>query len=79
MVSVGSGVVAVGSTRSDLQSAAWFSADGVTWTRLNLGLAEPAFGPIEKVAVGGPGLVAIGKDSLTNEPFVWVASPTPRT
>ena len=79
LISVRSGFVAVGSTRSDLQSAAWFSTDGVTWTPLSLDLAEPALGPIREITVGGPGLVAFGKDFSTDELFLWVAALAPGT
>lgn len=66
VVEVGSGLVASGIDASGLDPDAviWRSPDGFTWTRV----ASPLFGGpgaqgIHGLAVGGPGLVAVGFDA----------------
>lgn len=70
----GPGLVAVGSSGplevedrkvGDDDAAVWTSADGLTWTRVTHD--EAVFGGVENqamsdVTVGGPGLVAVGRD-----------------
>ena len=65
VVTGGPGLVAVGTDGSSdgFHGAAWFSVDGITWTRVPHD--ETVFGgegdqAISSVAVGGPGLVAVG-------------------
>jgi hypothetical protein len=64
------GLVAVGD--NDSGSASWTSVDGTTWSRVPFD--ETAVASMEGVAVGGPGLVAVGS---TNNPdggdaMVWI-------
>jgi hypothetical protein len=68
----GPGLVAVGSVGSVLEAdaAIWTSVDGIAWTRVPHD--EEIFGgvgiqSIEDVTIGGPGLVAVGRDSYTDD------------
>jgi hypothetical protein len=68
VVAAGRGLVAVGSDQSggDWDAAVWTSPDGSTWTRVPHD--EAVFGgdngqAMRSVAVGGPGLVAVGRDA----------------
>jgi hypothetical protein len=84
VVAGGPGVVAVGFAESDgdPQAAVWVSADGQTWTRLPLN--EGVFGGsgfqcMYSVTVGGPGLVAAGRDmpdDSGSNAAIWVATPS---
>lgn len=73
------GFVAVGQETG--RAAAWYSPDGATWTRVPG--AERAFGTarnsaMNDIAVGGPGLVAVGWESDPNDRWtaaVWIAEP----
>jgi hypothetical protein len=70
----GPGLVAVGTVHSDEEpdgddadAAAWTSIDGITWSRVPhneaiFGGADEQF--MDKVIVGGPGLVAVGSDGM---------------
>jgi hypothetical protein len=78
LAAASSGIVAVGLTGSDQAptGAAWFSPDGLTWTRVkSLALAPPAKhrgppgeaqGVITGVAAGPAGFVAIGGTSVAD-------------
>jgi hypothetical protein len=78
----GPGMVAVGADGSggDSDAAVWTSADGLAWSRVPHD--EAAFGGagnqvMSSVAVGGPGLVAVGyeeSDAATHA-AVWVSGP----
>lgn len=66
-IAVGSfGVVAVGGDDSggDLDAAAWLSPDGIEWTRVlqDDALGGPGDQAIANITVGGPGLVAVGRE-----------------
>jgi hypothetical protein len=68
VVAGGPGLVAVGfeSTNPEgfeinVQAAAWTSSDGYTWKKASLD-GSPLGTMIHDVAVGGPGLVAVGSD-----------------
>ena len=90
MVSVtagGPGLVAVGGTdgiRTDGDAVVWTSVDGITWSRVPHD--ETIFGGPQRqtmydVVVGGPGLVAVGREgderpwdnSLDNAAAVWTS------
>jgi hypothetical protein len=62
VVATTTGLVAVGNSRTSTtgpgRPAAWASPDGVTWTRSATGLDFD--GSLSGIAVGGPGLVAVG-------------------
>ena len=77
----GPGLVAVGSDSPDNDSdaAVWTSSDGVSWSRV--AHDEALFGgegtqEMSSVTVGGPGLVAVGRDSPDNDSdaAVWTSS-----
>ena len=67
VVAGGPGLVAVGG--SDWVAAVWTSTDGITWTRVPHD--EAVFGKewtgISSVSIGGPGLVAVGEWTSTDE------------
>jgi hypothetical protein len=77
----GSGLIAVGydDANSDWDTRVWTSVDGSDWTLLP---ADPAVfgGPgdqqIAKVVEGGPGFVAVGRESTGNgsDAIVWVST-----
>lgn len=64
------GLVAVG--HSDMGSASWTSVDGITWFRVPFD--ETAVGSMSGVAVGGPGLVAVGSTDSPDggDAMVWI-------
>lgn len=80
MVAGGPGLVAVGADEAEgsPNAAVWISADGYSWTRVpdNEGaLGGPGIQLINAVAVGGPGLVAVGQDDPEGSPATgWVDS-----
>jgi hypothetical protein len=71
VVAFNSGLVAVGMDWGDLSDGAvWRSDDGHAWSRVsddNLVLGGPGNQVIYGVAVGGPGLVAVGADDSAGE------------
>jgi hypothetical protein len=77
----GPGLVAVGLDESgDEDAAVWTSPDGVAWTRVSGD--EAVFGGagnqmMLSVIVGGPGLVAVGRDDSSGDrdAAVWVEDP----
>lgn len=63
----GSGFVAVGRAGAGWRAAVWLSSDGITWSLLPVDEAPPeAEGAswMTDVVVGGPGLVAVGSETL---------------
>lgn len=81
IVAGGPGFVAVGwdASGGDLDAAVWTSVDGVTWERAggpDAGFSGPGEQFINKVTVGGPGLVAVGADGRagTSDAAVWLSS-----
>jgi len=85
----GPGLVAVGHNApgdGDVDAAVWESADGITWTRV--AHDEAVFGGpdhqwMQAVVVGGPGLVAVGRQNpvcgdgaCVSDAAVWVAVPS---
>ena len=86
----GPGLVAVGYDFSggDRDAAVWTSSDGVVWTRVPDDasvLGGPDSQVIERVAVGGSGLVAVGQDDsgggwdatmwTSSDGFTWTRVP----
>jgi hypothetical protein len=76
----GPGLVAVGWDWSggDIDAAVWTSPDGVTWSRVPHDesiFGGPGFQEILSVAVGGPGLVAVGLDEAggDRDAVVWTS------
>ena len=83
----GPGLVAVGGTekiRTDGDAVVWTSVDGVTWSRVahdETIFGGPKHQTMFDVVVGGPGLVAVGKEgdkhawdnSLDNAAAVWTS------
>jgi hypothetical protein len=76
----GPGFVAVGSTDWEGDAAVWISEDGISWSLLPND--EPPLGGdgaqwMEAVTAGGPGLVAVGGESLTgplgSHAVVWTS------
>jgi hypothetical protein len=87
VIDTGAGLVAVGSG-GGRQAVVWTSNDGITWSRVpdpesvfargNQPSAhhDPKAGMVMRsVTVGGPGLVAVGQDTLAWTAAVWVAEP----
>jgi hypothetical protein len=79
VIAGGPGLIAVGSESQGVESggaAVWTSPDGLTWSRTPD--AESIFGRARMriVAIGGPGLVAVGdsNDGRFTEAVIWVAS-----
>jgi hypothetical protein len=80
----GPGLVAVGTTDAegdDPDAAVWTSVDGIDWSRIPhdetvFGLEETprkdSTVGMSSVAVGGPGLVAVGSDFMTLDSGRWV-------
>lgn len=80
VVEGGPGLVAVGvdGLFEDADAAVWYSTDGEEWTRVpdpDGVFGGPAAQYINAVAVGGPGLVAVGYEWLdgTDIPVVWTS------
>lgn len=80
VVAGGPGLVAVGHeiTNGDSDAAVWTSVDGLTWTRVPHN--ESVFGgpsnqKMLDVAVGGPGLIAVGydNDGTDRDAAVWTS------
>jgi hypothetical protein len=76
----GPGLVAVGITFSgfDADAAVWTSVDGLTWSRVHDDgsvLGGPATQAMYGVTAGGPGLVAVGEETLSgsNRAAVWTS------
>jgi hypothetical protein len=79
VVAGGPGLVAVGRDDSggDSDAAVWTSPDGLEWTRVPHD--ESIFGGpddqvMRAVAIGGPGLIAVGSDSSNGHAAVWASS-----
>jgi len=79
VTATGSGYVAVGQARSNAGArshpAAWTSADGLNWTRSDVGLDFD--GLLAGVTLGGPGLIAVGDGFAATSPdgSTWAVSP----
>jgi hypothetical protein len=79
ITSGGPGFVAVGGIHGDDDDAAvWTSADGSTWTRVpddGTLFGGPGDQSMRAVTAGGPGLVAVGYDTSTDEvgAAVWTS------
>lgn len=80
VVAGGPGLVAVGDSQApdSVTAAVWTSVDGITWSRVPHD--EALFGggnrSISSVAVGGPGLVAVGYDASGMDSYagaVWTS------
>ncbi len=72
VIAAGPGLVAVGSdgTDDDADAAVWTSVDGITWSRVphdEAVFGGPSTQEMSSVAVGGPGLVAVGSDGLRGD------------
>jgi hypothetical protein len=72
VIAAGPGLVAVGSdeTDDDADAAVWTSVDGITWSRVphdEAVFGGPSTQEMSSVAVGGPGLVAVGSDGLRDD------------
>lgn len=72
----GPGFVAVGggydeATRTPI-AAIWTSVDGREWRRATLD-GDAGLGRVSSIAVGGPGLVAVGGQCCPDEAAVWVS------
>ena len=76
----GPGLVAVGSDFSggDKDAAVWTSTDGITWTRVphdEAVLGGGGFQEMTSVTAGGPGLVAVGTESVGDSvAAVWTST-----
>ncbi|MGB9358143.1 MAG: hypothetical protein WCC01_06270 [Acidimicrobiia bacterium] len=76
-----SGLVAVGgdSSGDDLDAAVWTSPDGLVWSRVvdtDGTLTSSGDQAMESVTVGGPGLVAVGREKPGSDfdGVVWISS-----
>jgi hypothetical protein len=80
----GPGLVAVGSTGrvedgmdGDVDAAVWTSIDGITWSRIDHDEAVFGGGGMQSVTAGGPGLVAVGGNTIWTsvDGTTWVRVP----
>jgi hypothetical protein len=79
VVAAGPGFVAVGG--HDGNAAVWTSVDGLTWSRVpddEAVFGGPGESAMAAVAVGGPGLVAVGSQYLCTEQEVLDEGGSPR-
>jgi hypothetical protein len=81
VVGGGPGLVAVGYDflGGELDAAVWTSSDGLTWSRVppdGAVFGGPSSQEMRSVAVGGPGLVAVGNDyaDISADAAVWTSS-----
>lgn len=78
IVSTEQGFVA-GGAGEDIDAGAWFSPDGVTWTRLEAGdaLGGPGYQVVSDITVFGDRLVAVGRETIDmdDSEVVWIAEP----
>ena len=77
VISTEQGFIAAGETMGD--AAAWFSPDGLVWTRLNTGdtFRGPGYQKITDITTLGDSLVAVGWeiDGEYDSEAVWIAQP----